>query len=206
MLLICHRNARDEGEAVVKTLSRSPCTCDTGTWLCSPCGQSLRTADTTYIRGHTWRSRYSRSGGFGAGLGEGNEGVECGRSSDCLAATEVYKEIECDATELAALEAEMAKADVEGHSWLGSSCYTTQEIVGIGGNIKKKMRKRVLVGAIVKEYEDERKGDEFLGREQKGQNRSWCSWCSRVVVGKKDVEQAVQSTDSIASSSSSAST
>jgi len=137
-------------------------------------------------------------------LGEGNEGVECGRGSDCLAAREVYKEIECDADELAALEAEMAKAEAEGRHWKGSS-YTTQEIVGIGGSIKKKLKKKVLVGAIVKEYEDERDRNDFLGREQTGQNRSWCSWCERVVAGQKDTEQATHSTDSITSSSSSAS-
>ena len=184
--------------------TRSPCVCEGGVWICQPCGQSLRALNTTYMMGWVWRNRYSTSGGLGAGLGEGNEGVECGRGSDCLAAKEVFKEIECDADELAALEVEMTKAEIEGRQWKGSS-YTTQEIVGIGGNMKKKVRKKVLVGAAVKEYEDERESKRFLGREQKGQNRSWCSWCERVVASEKDMGPAAKSTDSIASSTSSAS-
>lgn len=63
----------------------------------------------------------------------------------------------------------------------------------------------MLVGAIVKEYEDERETGQFLKREQDGANRSWCSWCMRVVVGKKDMEQPGKSSVSVASTSSSAS-
>ncbi|CAK4032552.1 Hypothetical predicted protein [Lecanosticta acicola] len=139
-----------------------------------------------------------------AGLGEGNEGVECGRTRDCLAARMVEKDVECDFAELAALHAETAKAEVQGRHWNGSS-YSTQEIVGIGGKVKTKVKKRMPVGAIVKEYEDEREQEKFLSREQGGANRSWCSWCSRVVVGKKDLSGATKSTDSIASASSTAS-
>lgn len=85
----------------------------------------------------------------------------------------VEKDVECDAAELAALEAETAKTGFEGRHWNGNS-YSTQEIVGIGGTMKTTVRKRVPVGAIVKEYEDERddKAD-FLSREHSGQNRSW---------------------------------
>ena len=161
----------------------------------------MRTADTTYERGWKWRGRYSHCGGIGAGLGEGNEGVECGRTSDCLAARMVQKDVECDAEELAALELETAKAGSEGRHWNGSS-YSTQEMVGIGGRVKTKVRKMVPVGAIVKEYEDERISEKFLEREQTGANRSWCSWCSRVIVGKKDLDGAGRSQESVASSSS----
>ncbi|KAK3714477.1 hypothetical protein LTR37_007783 [Vermiconidia calcicola] len=141
---------------------------------------------------------------MGAGLGEGNEGVECGRGGDCLNAREVERELECDADELAAFEAEMEKAETEGRRCFGSS-YTTHEIIGIGGMVKKKIKKRVMVGAIVKEYEDERVTGKFLWREQERANRSWCSWCGRVVLGNKDLDQPSKSSDSIASSSSSAS-
>lgn len=103
-------------------------------------------------------------------------------------------EIECDADELAACEGQ----------WAGSS-YTTHEIVGIGGKVKKKITKEVMVGAIVKEYDDERISGKFLQREQDAANRSWCSWCARVVPGKKDLDRSAGSTDSIASSTSSAS-
>lgn len=180
---------------------RTPCTCYESVWLCQPCGQSLRTADTTYRRGWAWRTRYSACGGIGAGLGEGNEGVECGRQGDCLNFREVEKEIECDADETAALEAEMEKAEIDGRQWASSS-YNTSEMVGLGGRVKRKIKKQVRVGAIVKEYEDERKTGKFLQREQEGTNRGWCSWCARVVPGKKDADQSTMSTDSIASSSS----
>jgi hypothetical protein len=138
---------------------------------------------------------------MGAGLGEGNEGVQCGRTRDCLAAKLVLKDVECDALELAHLQADAAKAELEGRHWNGGS-YTTQEMLGIGGTIKTKAKKLVPVGAVVKEYEDERVSH-FLGREQQGVNRTWCSWCSRIVPGKKDKERPGRSTDSIASSSSS---
>ena len=111
-------------------------------------------------------------------MGEGVEGVECGRTRHCLDARLVEKEVECDADELAAIEAEMEKAGLEGRLWAGSS-YTPQEMVGIGGQVKKKVKKMVLVGRVVKEYEDERSDGTYLAREQEGLNRSWCSWCER---------------------------
>jgi len=166
--------------------ARSPCECEQDPWICQTCGFAIRTTDTTYMRGWKWRTRYSTCGGFGAGLGEGNEGVECGRARHCLGAKVVEKEVECDPTELAALSAEAARAaEVGGRHWEGSS-YSTQEVVGIGGKVVKKARKKVLVGAIVKEYEDERTTEQFLERERRGTNRSWCSWCERVIVSLAD--------------------
>jgi hypothetical protein len=153
------------------------------------------------MRGWAWRTRYSACGGIGAGIGEGVEGVECGRGRECLAAREVYKELECDAEELASLEAEMWKAELDGHTWDGSS-YCTQEIVGIGGRVKKKVKKCFLVGEVVKEYEDERGTGTYLSREQGGANRSWCSWCARICLSSKDLERPSMSSESVASSSS----
>lgn len=176
----------EHGDAESTQYARDPCTCEQlAVWICQDCGLGSRSADTTYLRGWAWRTRYSACGGVGAGLGQGNEGVECGRYGDCLDAKEVEKEIECDADELAALEAEMEKAGIDGRKWAGSS-YMAHEIVGIGGKVKKKLKQEVLVGAIVKEYDDERVTGKFLRREQEGANRSWCSWCARVVPGKKD--------------------
>lgn len=79
----------------------------------------------------------------------------------------------------------------------------TQEIVGIGGQLKTKVKEKVYVGQAVKHYEDERSTGRYLSREQSGLNRSWCSWCARVIPGKKDLEHpAGKSTESVASSSS----
>lgn len=81
---------------------------------------------------------------MGAGLGEGNEGVECGhnhdRKSACLAARAVEHELECDADDMAVVEADMVDAELHGHHWQGSS-YAIQETIGIGGVVKKKVKK-----------------------------------------------------------------
>lgn len=59
--------------------------------------------------------------------------------------------------------------------------YLSQEIEGIGGVVKKKVKKRVRVGATVQEFEDERESGRYLEREEKGLLRCWCGWCDRVV-------------------------
>ncbi|OCK79115.1 hypothetical protein K432DRAFT_383360 [Lepidopterella palustris CBS 459.81] len=183
---------------------RAPCSCETTIWLCQACGHSLRTADKTYMLGWTWRTKYTRYlGGLGTGIGEGNEGVECGRGAACLAAKMVEHEIDCDAESLAQLHEEAAKVEAEGtgRSWKGTS-YFMQEIEGVGGVVKKKVKKRVAVGAVVREHEDEReKGINILTREVSGKVRSWCAWCERVIPGHEDFE--VESTRPASSSGSS---
>jgi hypothetical protein len=167
--------------------ARTACSCTDAVWLCQPCGQILRSSDTTYKRVWTWRTRYSTYlGGLGTGIGEGNQGVKCGRGEQCLAAKDIEVEIDCCADEMALL------GQVESHS---SECsdedkpgYLRQEIEGIGGVVKKKVKKRVRVGATVREHEDEREKAVYLEREVKGQDRSWCGWCSRIIPGVKDVD------------------
>lgn len=138
---------------------------------------------------------------MGAGLGEGNEGVQCGRGANCLDGNEVVREVEVDLDDLPAFDrSEELQRPCKRRTGSG---YSTSEIVGIGGNLKTKLKQMVKVGAIVKEYEDERATcSGFLKREQEGLNRSWCSWCDRVIPGKKDLDGAGKSTESIASSSS----
>lgn len=65
--------------------------------------------------------------------------------------------------------------------------YLKQEIEGLGGIVKKKYRKRERVGGTVKEWEEERDGEEVLRREKEGWERSWCGWCGRV-VRERDAE------------------
>jgi hypothetical protein len=56
---------------------RTPCNCREVVWLCAPCGKDLKNADTTYVLGWSWRTRYSHYlGGVGTGAGEGEQGVE----------------------------------------------------------------------------------------------------------------------------------
>ncbi|KAG9771408.1 hypothetical protein KCU77_g11547, partial [Aureobasidium melanogenum] len=165
-----HNDSSDDFPTHNPPLYRSPCSCPSQVWICTPCSTTLRTLDTSYMRAWTWRSRYSTHlHGIGTGLGTGIEGVQCGRESHCLSARTIFKEIECDA------------ADTR------TGGYFLQEIEGIGGVVKKKVKRRLLVGDVVQEFEDEREGGKYLEREQEGVDRSWCSWCARVVLSKKDV-------------------
>ncbi|KAF2133714.1 hypothetical protein P153DRAFT_271934, partial [Dothidotthia symphoricarpi CBS 119687] len=161
---------------------RTPCNCDSVVWLCAPCGKDLRNADTMYVRGWSWRTIYRHChGGVGTGVGEGNEGVECGRGNACLGARIVEHET-CEQDILDAIDIKPESPE----RWRGSS-YLAQEIEGIGGVLKVKHKKQVRVGQCVKLYEDEKeKSIQYLKREVSGQLRSWCSWCERVVLDEKD--------------------
>lgn len=132
--------------------------------------------------------------------------MECGRDSLCLNAKYVEREVEYNVDEVAQCAAGASSTDAgsDGGHWVGSG-YTTHEMVGIGGKVKRKLKEQVKVGAAVKEYEDERDSGKFLTREQSGENRGWCSWCERVVPGKKDIDLAGKSSESVASSTASAS-
>lgn len=160
----------------------------------------LRSSDTTYRRVWNWRTRYSTYlGGLGTGIGEGCQGVKCGRGEDCLAAQEIEMEVECEADE--------SSGSPHGHSLsLGNGPwgshnhshdrlesreeeepgYFRQEIIGIGGVVKKKAKKRVTVGSCVVEHEDERETGRYLVREEEGQDRSWCGWCWRVIPAQSE--------------------
>jgi hypothetical protein len=127
---------------------------------------------------------------LGTGIGEGNEGVPCGRGRACLAAKVVEQEVDCDAYALRQLEEE---AEALGRSWEGGG-FEVQEIEGVGGVVKRKIKKLVLLGKRVQEHEDERSGVvRYLSRESEGTVRSWCSWCERVVSSKNDVAIATES-------------
>lgn len=89
--------------------------------------------------------------------------------------------------EVAALELEASEVNESGRRWSGTS-YLVQEIEGVGGVVKKKVRRRVWVGATVREWEAERCTGLYLERERAGGVRSWCAWCERVVPGVKDVK------------------
>ena len=64
--------------------------------------------------------------------------------------------------------------------------YLRQEIEGIGGVVKKKLKTTVKVGAVVEEWEDERERADYLTREIRGEERSWCAWCQRVIPALKE--------------------
>lgn len=104
------------------------------------------------------------------------------------------KEIDCDAEEVqASFVHEVISRERNGNGGDGDSGgryegggYWRQEIEGIGGVVKKKVKMRVRVGDVVEECEDERVAEEFLGREREGRGRSWCGWCARVALSDED--------------------
>ena len=178
---------------------RLPCTCATrGMYLCSCCGYNLRAHDTTYKRVWRWRSRYSThiGGGIGTGLGLGNQGQKCGRGKHCLESgveSIAWMETECSDGSNAEVAMEPLSrtttpmADGSGSpSATNRPGYLQQEVEGIGGVVKKKIKKKVKVGATVYEYDNERKSGKDRGREVSGKQRSWCAWCDRVCLGEQD--------------------
>ncbi|OJJ97954.1 hypothetical protein ASPACDRAFT_1857973 [Aspergillus aculeatus ATCC 16872] len=185
---------------------RTPCNCYEAIWLCHQCGHRVRSNDTTYRRVWTWRTRYSTYlGGLGTGIGEGCQGVKCGREDQCLAAKEIELEVECEADEASGgsspdyshyYEHRNHAHSPPRHTTIESwdhregdePGYFRQEIIGIGGRVKQKAKKRIVVGACVAEHEDERETGEYLTREEKGEHRSWCGWCWRVIPAKGEIQ------------------
>ena len=133
--------------------------------------------------------------GLGTGLGIGDQGQKCGRGDHCLdpsTSSVSWVEIDCSDRKLD----HGSDADSISGSRAGTPSghratpgYLQQEIEGIGGVVKKKVRKRVKTGATVQEYDDERKSGKYLSREINGKERSWCGWCERVCPGEQDHPQ-----------------
>lgn len=183
----------DPSSFTAPAFMRTPCSCEDAVWLCYQCGHTIRREDTTYRRVWAWRTRYSTHlGGLGTGIGEGCQGVKCGRGESCLAAQEIELEVVSEAGD-----------DPDGlhnHGLLqhaGDNTiptpedeepgYFRQEIVGIGGRFKQKVKRRVMVGNCVPEYEDERDTGRYLIREEEGKHRGWCGWCRRLIPARNEI-------------------
>lgn len=194
----------NENTVAAIAFARNPCNCEEAVWLCTQCGMTLRSNDTTYRRVWAWRTRYSTylGGGLGTGIGEGCQGVKCGRGENCLAAQEIEVEVDCEANEGSGSGSDTSSTAQSpaappsfGYEGIGVSTeshddeepgYFRQEVIGLGGTVKHKSKKRVNVGACVVEYEDERDTGNYLEREEKGLYRAWCGWCSRVIPAKNE--------------------
>ena len=139
--------------------------------------------------------------------------MKCGRGEDCLAGQEIELEVvsEADEDTLSLSPSSPSSSDrlhnhglslhpntnintSTGTSRTNASTpdeeepgYFRQEIIGIGGRFKQKVKKRVLVGACVVEHEDERETGQYLTREEEGSDRGWCGWCWRVIPAKNDL-------------------
>ena len=112
----------------------------------------------------------------------------------CLAAEDTEVEVDCDVDEWmehynhhhaphVVVDARDARDD-EGPGYL------RQEIEGIGGVLKQKVKKWVRVGARVDEFDGEREAGGYLLKEASGDVRSWCPWCWRVVPGDAEMPAA----------------
>lgn len=115
--------------------------------------------------------------------------MKCGRGESCLAAQEIELEVDCEADEGS------SDGSSTGHSPVSPPTdshddeepgYFRQEVIGLGGVVKHKAKKRVMVGACVVEYEDEREAGRYLYREEEGSHRAWCGWCSRVIPARNE--------------------
>ncbi|KAH0566502.1 hypothetical protein GP486_000083 [Trichoglossum hirsutum] len=171
---------------------RGPCSCVDSVWLCQPCGKTLYSEDIKYHDAWAWRERYSTSFGL-VGIGEGIEGVRCGRGATCTAAELTLIESECDPT---TKSLEMGWVITPSGEEIPGQGYLIREIEGIGGVMKKKLMRKQLIGAVVAGNASGEAGGngqmvrrEYLGREVRGEQRSWCGWCERVIPGRNDVTE-----------------
>ena len=188
-------NSTNEPSFTHAAFIREPCSCAESVYICQSCGRPiLINADSDYKRIWNWRVRYSTYlGGLGTGIGEGNEGVQCARGERCLDARNIEVEMDCDGTpDEADSRPSSQQSGVNGatsHDTSGEvekAGYFRQEIEGVGGRVRGKYKKMVRVGRTVEEYEEERDTAEYLRREVRQECRSWCGWCNRVVLGRKD--------------------
>lgn len=145
-------------------------------------------------------------GGIGTGLGLGNQGQKCGRGEHCLdssAESVAWVEIDCsegtatgssfEQDVLISARSSTPTIDRSTPSPMANKPgYYSQEVEGIGGVVKKKVKKRVKVGAAVYEWDDERKSGKYLEHESSGKERSWCGWCGRVCLRKADIQAQAQ--------------
>ena len=121
--------------------------------------------------------------------------MKCARGRECTGGIDVEVEFECSSSASGSNSGSESGSDAVGDGRASpwgekeEAGYWRQEIEGLGGVVKKKFRKKERVGATVKEWENEREGmEDVLGREKRGEERSWCGWCGRVVMGGSDLE------------------
>ncbi|KAF3491749.1 uncharacterized protein GIQ15_01266 [Arthroderma uncinatum] len=153
----------------------------------------------------SWRTRYNEflgGGGHWVGFGDCGQGVQCGLEQKCLAAEYIEVEVDCEAGEWMS---ELSHSDNSSDSAIDhlrhsnphshsdgrddeEPGYLRQEIEGIGGVVKQKVKKRVRVGASVEERDDDRETATYLKQETSGAVRSRCGWCSGIVPSNSEKE------------------
>lgn len=185
-------DASSSPEAMV---ARDPCGCETSVYLCLTCGFSMFKNDASHKRLWDWRTWYRTNLlGIGTGIGGGNLGVTCARRTACLGAQEAEVETVLG-SETGGMWPTETFESLEGstghhmphHDGENKPGYFLHEMEGIGGVVKKKLTHHIRVAKAVPEFEDERDRSKLLERERKGETRSWCGWCDRVILGHADL-------------------
>jgi len=92
--------------------------------------------------------------------------------------------MDCDAETLQT-DAERSSISDRGRTWSGGG-FVAQEMEGIGGSMTMKRKVLVRVGAEVDDGDDEDSETPSLDLELKGERRSWCAWCERVIPSLED--------------------
>lgn len=171
---------------------REPCSCETEVWLCRPCAHALYSDDISYRRDWSWQTRPNTFVGDGLATEiEECQGVKCGRQGTCLAAEGSEVEVDCDVDDW---DPDQSNCYLDQHH--RGECrddvepgYLRQEIDGIGGVVKHKVKKTVMVGASVDQSDREREKGVDLEPERSGAVRSWCAWCSRIMPSKTEAAE-----------------
>ncbi|KAK2739846.1 hypothetical protein FQN57_006422 [Myotisia sp. PD_48] len=196
-------NQETESQSEADILQSHPqlCSCVIEYWYCRPCGQHLTSDDTMYKRVWSWRTRYNTylgGGGPWVSFGDGGHGVQCGRRENCLGAEKIEVEVDCNTEDFMSGHPDRSHAHYShDHSHdlhLDSHDdeepgYLRQEIVGIGGVVKHKVKKHVKVGANVVELHNELGTSNNLVQERLGAVRSCCGWCLQIVPSTKELLQ-----------------
>ena len=127
--------------------------------------------------------------------------MKCGRQDRCLGAKDIEVEVVCDVDDWGwdySTAHSMSGDHRNNHNHHHNdnvSCqrhhgeghgdeepgYLRQELEGIGGAVKQKVKKHIMVAASVDESDREQEKGVDLKEETSGSVRSWCAWCSQVV-------------------------
>jgi hypothetical protein len=124
---------------------------------------------------------------YGDRLGAGNRSVECALKKRCCQARE--QEQEMDSSALDGVDPpDESDARMDLSPAATDPGYERHEVVGIGGVLKTTVSRMVPVAGTADLYEDERaRRVPLLEREVRGELRSMCGWCLRVIMGGPDL-------------------
>ena len=171
------------------------CRCREAQYLCQLCSDWWQYRDRVY--GDIWQT-YDRIGDtIGLYRVESSNSPQdllppatlcCWRGTQCPAAKTHFRD-EDQPTEMAPSTNLLARAS-RPPSWLGSlsSSSAASEASGEEEYYEQVNRSRRMTtphGALL--APDKEEGVDFMGKEYRGEVRSWCAWCDRVIRSRREV-------------------